>query len=394
MTDPNGVSPAPTSTPEPHIEAPAPSAAQPSFEQAPQPYQQAAGYPQQAQSRYAPASPTAGQMPPAYASAPFPSEAPAGTGKSFLVTWLLSWLLGVWGVDRFYLGKIGTGLLKLFTLGGLGVWVLIDLIMVLVGATRDKLGRPLVGYDQFKKIAWIVTAVAVVLSGILGGVSGAIAGAAVSGAVSAGMSEASSLDDEPVAEEVAEAAPEGDITAWADETFGTFETLTQSGTGDSVITLPAEAWFGIVSSTHDGSANFAIVVLDADNQSTGELLVNTVGAYSGAAAYGAMSLADPVSLQITADGAWTVSVSPLSTATALPESGTGDGVFLYEGEAGAMTLTHDGTANFVVIEDTGDEFTMGLLVNEIGEYSGIVPITAGPSVISVAADGNWTTAVD
>ena len=87
--------------------------------------------------------------------------------KQFVPTWLFAWLLGYLAVDRFYLGKVGTGLLKLFTFGGLGVWWLIDLILVLTGSQRDKLGRPLAGYNQNKNIAWIVTAASILLSLIL-----------------------------------------------------------------------------------------------------------------------------------------------------------------------------------------------------------------------------------
>ncbi|GAB3124429.1 TM2 domain-containing protein [Glaciibacter psychrotolerans] len=94
--------------------------------------------------------------------------------KSFVVTWLLAMLLGSLGIDRFYLGKIGTGILKLITLGGFGIWTLIDLIIVLVGATRDKQGLPLAGYAANKKVAWIVTLVVWVL-GIIGGASNAAA---------------------------------------------------------------------------------------------------------------------------------------------------------------------------------------------------------------------------
>ena len=96
--------------------------------------------------------------------------------KSFVVTWILAFLLGTFGIDRFYLGKIGTGILKLITLGGFGLWTLIDLIITLVGAQRDKAGRPLEGYDQYKVLAWIVTIVLVVLGasiGSIGGVMGA-----------------------------------------------------------------------------------------------------------------------------------------------------------------------------------------------------------------------------
>ncbi|WP_314195141.1 TM2 domain-containing protein [uncultured Arthrobacter sp.] len=86
------------------------------------------------------------------------------SNKSFLVTWLLSLLLGIFGVDRFYLGKVGTGLLKLFTFGGVGIWALVDLILVLTNNQRDKQGLPLEGYDKHKKVALIVTGVVILLS--------------------------------------------------------------------------------------------------------------------------------------------------------------------------------------------------------------------------------------
>ena len=61
--------------------------------------------------------------------------------KNFVATLLLCLLLGGFGVHRFYVGKIGTGILQLITFGGLGIWVLIDLIVIAIGKFSDKQGR-------------------------------------------------------------------------------------------------------------------------------------------------------------------------------------------------------------------------------------------------------------
>ena len=65
----------------------------------------------------------------------------AKSPKSRLATFLLCWILGIFGVHRFYVGKIGTGILMIFTLGGFFIWWLIDLIRIIVGDFEDREGR-------------------------------------------------------------------------------------------------------------------------------------------------------------------------------------------------------------------------------------------------------------
>jgi len=66
--------------------------------------------------------------------------------RSFVVAALLSFFLGPLGADRFYLGYMGLGVLKLVTFGGCGLWALIDFILILIGKMKDADGNELARY--------------------------------------------------------------------------------------------------------------------------------------------------------------------------------------------------------------------------------------------------------
>jgi TM2 domain-containing membrane protein YozV len=63
--------------------------------------------------------------------------------KGFVPTLLLCFFLGAFGVHRFYVGKIGTGILMLITLGGFGIWAIIDFVMIAIGSFKDAKGLPI-----------------------------------------------------------------------------------------------------------------------------------------------------------------------------------------------------------------------------------------------------------
>lgn len=63
--------------------------------------------------------------------------------KKRLPALLLCFFLGFLGIHRFYVGKVGTGILWLLTVGLFGIGVLVDFIMIIVGSFKDKEGRTL-----------------------------------------------------------------------------------------------------------------------------------------------------------------------------------------------------------------------------------------------------------
>lgn len=73
--------------------------------------------------------------------------------RHFIAAFMFSFYFGWLGIDRFYMGKYITGLIKLLTIGGLGLWVIIDTGVIVSGAAKDRWGNPLIDAAKYKKFA-------------------------------------------------------------------------------------------------------------------------------------------------------------------------------------------------------------------------------------------------
>ncbi|WP_051393144.1 hypothetical protein [Glycomyces arizonensis] len=207
----------------------------------------------------------------------------------------------------------------------------------------------------------------------------------------AGADEADEAGGEE-AEGEAEEAEEEEEADYFSSSFPVFDAVTESGSGDSVIDLPAGQ--GIITASHSGSGNFILTTLDENNEMS-DLPVNAIGSYDGTAAYGIAGLGgDATSLEITAGGSWEITIAPIADAPELgdPQESQGDGVYRYTGGAANWKLTHDGAHNFIVTYVSDSMFGFDLLVNEIGSYDGTSAVTSGPAVVIVNADGGWSIA--
>lgn len=149
----------------------------------------------------------------------------------------------------------------------------------------------------------------------------------------------------------------------------------------------------IAAITHNGGGNFAVFSVSEDG-SQNDLMVNTIGAYGGAVLFDE-SGQHSVAFEVTAGGAWSIVIKPLTAAFAWDGvaslTGTGDDVARIDPNiSGLVTaqVSHSGGSNFAIFAYSSSG--ADLLVNEIGTYSGEVLIGDGTFFLEITADGAWS----
>jgi hypothetical protein len=226
---------------------------------------------------------------------------------------------------------------------------------------------------------WFIVVAALVVLGILIGGEDDDGDAATVGAPAATTAPAPEATPTPTPQPTPEPEPEP-------KPVTTFGAIVIEGRGDDIIDVPVITDAPVVATfTHSGSSNFAVVSFGGSGERL-DLLVNEIGNYRGTVPLNFSS--PPAELEITADGAWTVTISDVRDQPVYDgaASGSGDQVLLVTVDAGRLAATHDGRSNFAVLA-WGDRRT--LMINEIGAYTGTVRL---PDAIAleISADGNWT----
>lgn len=175
----------------------------------------------------------------------------------------------------------------------------------------------------------------------------------------------------------------------------TFKPLALKGSSDRIakFSIPdGSAAVAVISGRASG--NFAVESLASDG-STNDLLVNTIGRYSGTVLFDEQDGQHSVAFKITSDGSWTITVEPVTSAprwdAAKATKGTGDAVLVVSPPSSglaAFDITHNGSSNFAVTAYSGAGGD--LLVNEIGHYAGQQALPDGTFLVTITADGAWT----
>ncbi|MEH0934245.1 hypothetical protein [Micromonospora psammae] len=248
--------------------------------------------------------------------------------------------------------------------------------------------------------AWAVGGVALVIALCCGG---AVVGAVTSDDAEPGAGASSSTSTTPSSATPTTAAPTTAATTAVPATTAPTTTAAEpttapptpkpkvlKGRGDDVVRIKELSELSVIKFTCKCSSN-TILKSDGDG-----LLVNEIGSYSGKRWINLEDGSLTTQFEVEASGSWTLTIGTVdqmaTKALTGKATGKGDDVLVVGGDATAAKITHSrGSSNFVVHAYSLETGEGGLVVNEIGGYSGVRPLQA-PALVQVTADGNWTIA--
>jgi hypothetical protein len=142
----------------------------------------------------------------------------------------------------------------------------------------------------------------------------------------------------------------------------------------------------VVTITHDGRSSFIVTAIQNDRP---EQLTAAIGAYNGQRP---LVVQGPVSFEVTADGAWSLRVQPMSSGGQPAFSGKGDAVSAYfqPPQPGSWGMQHDGQSSFFVFAHCLSGSTVVADRNGAFQDTTAVDFGRGPCFWEVRADGAWS----
>ena len=163
-----------------------------------------------------------------------------------------------------------------------------------------------------------------------------------------------------------------------------------TGSGDSVVAITKPPGSTVVIATVTGNKAgryFGVKAVDGDQ----DTLANTTDPYNGTTLMDA-NRGGTTQLQVTGVGPWSITLSDLLMAPVLDRSynGAGDAVLQYNGGRGIASITGNAEGRYFGVKVYGSGSGGGSLVNTTDPYTGSVPWLAGPTFVTVTAQGDWS----
>lgn len=197
-------------------------------------------------------------------------------------------------------------------------------------------------------------------------------------------------------------------SGWYDTTYGTFAPTTVTGSGDQIVSLPARGGRVTFSTASAHYEVEQLLTIDGKYVEGADLYDDEFGpSTQGEPTVWNLSSprSDAMKLDVTASGPWTLALAPMASAPVLPTSGSGSGVYRFDGAAGSWTASVTGPPDFsgtLSIRQSNTYLILGtdqiLGLGGDSADGAVAPRAsrkgvqhaAGPSIVVIQANGAWT----